>query len=99
MRRYAAKVDENQPEIVEALRAVGATVTPLHTVGGGVPDLLCGFRGVTYLLEVKVPVGKRDPKPAKTTEDQDRWFSVWRGDRVRIVTSVDQALRAIGAIT
>jgi hypothetical protein len=94
--RRAAKIDANQTAIVDALRAAGATVQSLATVGGGVPDLLVGVRGKTYLLEVKTPKGKRNPKPAPTTEDQDRWFSVWRGDRVRIVTSVEQALLAVG---
>ena len=51
--RRAAAVDANQSEIVAALRKAGVTVTPLHQVGGGCPDLLCGFRGVNTLLEVK----------------------------------------------
>lgn len=38
----AAKVDKNQPEIVEALRAEGAVVQHLHAVGVGCPDLLVG---------------------------------------------------------
>lgn len=90
--RRNAKVDVNQGDIVDALRAVGAKVEPLHQVGGGVPDLLVSWRGDLWLLEVKVPGGKLTPK-------QQEWHAVWRCDRVRIVTSVDQALRAIGAIT
>ncbi len=51
--RRAANVDRNQPEIVAALRAAGATVEYLHAVGGGCPDLLVGYRGANYVLEVK----------------------------------------------
>ena len=97
--RRAAKVDSTQTAIVDALRAAGATVQSLATVGGGVPDLVVGFRGRTWLLEVKTPRGKRDPKPSPTTAEQDRWFAVWRGDPVRIVTSATQALEIIGAKT
>ena len=40
----AARVDANQPEIVKALRGVGATVQHLHKVGQGCPDLMVGWR-------------------------------------------------------
>ena len=51
--RRAAKIDANQTQVVIALRAAGATVQSLAAVGVGVPDLLVGFRGQTYLMEVK----------------------------------------------
>ena len=49
----AKRVDANQGEIVDALRAVGAKVQPLHMVGEGVPDLLVRYRGDLHLVEVK----------------------------------------------
>lgn len=88
--RYAAKVDRNQADIVRALRQVGAEVTPTHTLGHGFPDLVAGFRGVTYLLEVKMP-GEH------LTEDEERWHRRWSG-QVSIVYSEEDALRAIGAM-
>lgn len=88
--RYAAKVDANQPEIVAALRAVGASVRPIHTLGAGVPDLLVGWRGGNYLLEVKTPTGELTPAERKFAE-------CWRG-QAATVRSVDDALQAIGAI-
>ena len=84
----AAKVDRNQPEIVAALRAIGATVQPLHTVGRGVPDLLVGWRGANLLLEVKDGAGKG------LTPDQVEWHCQWRG-QVCIVRSVDDALAVL----
>ena len=51
--RRAAKIDANQTEIVKALRQVGASVQSLASTGKGCPDLLVGFRGVNWLLEVK----------------------------------------------
>lgn len=94
-RRYAAKVDRNQAEIVEALRKAGATVTPLHTVGGGCPDLLVGYRRQNFLIEVK------DWRAAKSdrelNDNQKEWHAGWKG-QVAKVEDADAALAVIGAI-
>lgn len=83
-----AKTDHNQNEIVQALRQIGATVVLLHKVGSGVPDLLVGFRGVTYLLEVKQLKGKPNPL-------QERWYREWNGRAPVIVKTVDDAINAV----
>lgn len=87
--RRAAKIDANQTEIVKALRQVGASVQSLASTGKGCPDLLVGFRGVNWLLEVKD--GQKVKSARKLTDDQVVWHESWRG-RVYIVESVDQAL-------
>ena len=51
--RKAARIDRNQPEIVDALRKRGASVALLHTAHDGIPDLLVGYKGKNFLLEVK----------------------------------------------
>lgn len=94
--RRAAKVDANQEQIVEALRAVGATVQTLAAVGKGVPDLLVGYQGKTLLLEVKD--GRRPPSERRLTEDQLVWHGAWRGGPLAVVDGVDAALRALGVI-
>lgn len=91
--RRAAKVDRNQAEIVAALRAAGASVTPLHAVGGGVPDILCGFRGQTYLIECKD--GTAPPSQRRLTSDQQEWHAAWRGGPVAVVHDVGAALALI----
>ena len=83
-----AKVDVNQATIVAALRDVGASVFPTHAVGNGFPDLVVGFRGNTFLLEVK-------STPGTLTPEQKNFFSQWRG-HVAVVREIDDALRAIG---
>jgi hypothetical protein len=88
--RRAARIDANQPEIVAALRGVGASVQPIHTLGQGVPDILVGWQGRNYLLEAKQGRGK-------LTEDEAEWHVLWRG-QVAVVRSVDDALAVIGAI-
>ena len=87
--RLAARVDDNQKEIVEALRAIGATVRVV-TQGGGIPDLLVGFRGHTVLMEVKD--GRKKPSARKLTEAEEKFFLEWRGGMLAIVESVDDAL-------
>lgn len=91
---YARKVDANQAAITAALRRVGASVQPLHTVGQGCPDLLVGYRGVNSVLEVKD--GTKPPSAQKLTPDEANWHARWRG-QVTIVRTVDEALTAIGA--
>jgi hypothetical protein len=46
-------VDDNQRQIVDALRRVGCSVWSLAGVGKGFPDLAVGFRGRNLFLEVK----------------------------------------------
>ena len=91
--RKASKIDENQVEIVKALRKAGASVTHLHAVGQGCPDLMVGFRGSNYALEVKD--GRKPPSARGLTDAQLRWHMLWRG-HVKIVNNVDEALAAIG---
>ncbi len=86
----AKRVDSNQREIVEALRQIGASVEPIHMVGRGVPDLLVGFRGQTFVLEVKARTGR-------LTADELDWHLRWRGQKA-VVRSADEALKAIGAV-
>ncbi len=87
MPRYAARSDKNQQEIIDALRGVGASVSSIHRAGHGVPDLLVGYRGVTYLMEVK-------HGNSKLTADERKWHDEWRG-QVAIVRNVREAITTI----
>jgi hypothetical protein len=89
------RVDANQSDIVARLREVGASVTPTHEIGRGFPDLAIGFRGVTYLAEVKD--GSKPKSRRRLTPDEAEWHSTWRG-QVAIVETVDDALKLIGVI-
>jgi len=93
MARRAAKVDANQPEIVAALRKAGCTVEHLHAVGAGCPDLLVGYRGHNYLVEVKD--GAKPPSARKLTPDQVKWHGSWRGS-VTVACNVSEAFEAVG---
>lgn len=85
--RQKTRRDANEAAIVTALEMCGVTVTQLSAKG--VPDLLCGYQGNTFLIEVKMPKGK-------LTDDQVKWHDKWRG-QVAVVHNVEEALAAIGA--
>ena len=87
--RQAAKRDANEGAIISALRAVGAQVYKISETG--VPDLLVGFRGQTFLLEVKNDKGV-------LTKDQEQFFKDWSGGSIYIVKSAPEALQFIGAV-
>ena len=92
MPRQAAKTDSNQPEIVQALRDVGATVFVLARVGQGIPDLAVGYRGRNYFLEVKNLDGRGD----KLTPAEKEFHDTWRG-QAAVVRNEAEALAVIGA--
>lgn len=92
--RRAAKTDFNQAAIVAGLRSIGASVQILAAVGNGCPDLLVGYRGVNYTIEVKD--GRKRRSETKLTPDQLRWHGDWRGQS-GIAYTLDDALVLIGA--
>jgi len=86
--RYAARVDENQAAIVQALREAGAYVWII-----GLPvDLLVGYKDRTLLMEVKTTSKKR------LTGLQADFFEKWMGGTLCRVDSPEAALRMIGVI-
>ena len=86
--RYAARKDENEAAIVQALRNAGAYVWII-----GLPvDLLVGYKDRTLLMEVKTTSKKR------LTGLQATFFEKWAGGTLCRVDSPEAALRMIGVI-
>ena len=85
--RRDAPVDRNQREIIDALRQIGASVYPLHFAGRGFPDLIVGFRGHNYLMEIKTQKGRLNA-------DQRTFHASWRG-HVAVVRSPREAVEAV----
>lgn len=96
--RYAARVDDNQSEIVRAIQRIGAYVIDCSHVGSGFPDLLVAFRGRWTLIEIKD--GEKPPSRRKLTPAQTIFHAeaVAKGCKVHVVENVDQALRLLGSI-
>lgn len=89
----AKKVDQNQPRIVEQLRKLHVSVQHLHTVGQGCPDLLLGFRGNNFLVELKDPA-QPNSKRILTPAEED-FFEGWYG-QVNVCETIDDILKVIG---
>ncbi len=91
--RRAAKIDDNQNEIVSSLRQIpGVTVEPGHD------DILVGFAGQTYWFEIKRPDKKTksgDWKSGAIKPDQIRLQNTFSG-HYKIVCSTDEILSEIG---
>ena len=102
MRQYRKRVDPNQGGIVKALVAMGCSVQPLDGMGGGVPDLLVGYRGANYLFEVKcreqgrVPGGisKFEREHGCLKKTQYDWHTAWCG-QVATVWSAEEACKLV----
>ena len=104
-RGYARRRDANEPAIVAALEAAGASVTRLD--GAGVPDLLIGYACLTLVAEVKLPLGPRGGTSqhreaeggcGDLTRDQVEWHKGWRGEAVTIVRSPEEAIAMLRAV-
>jgi hypothetical protein len=93
--RRANRIDENQNDIVAALRKAGATVRVISQ-GEGIPDLLVGFRGETILFEVKD--GNKPPSARTLTPAEKKFFDEWEGGLCVIVKSVEDALEMLEGI-
>ena len=86
--RHAARVDENQKTIVDALRKAGAYVWII-----GLPvDLLVGYKNHTFLVEIKSTSKKR------LTGLQVDFFENWSGSTLARIDSPEAALRMLGVI-
>jgi Holliday junction resolvase len=85
----AKRTDKNQREIVAALRKIGCSVYPTHMVGHGFVDLVAGFRGKNFLLEIKD--GSLPPSRKKLTTDEKLFHFGWRGE-AKIVYSAEEAI-------
>ena len=87
LNRYAKRRDENEPEIIQALEAIGCTVESLDEPC----DLLVGRGAVALLLEVKMPGGRKTVK-------QKKFAARWKGP-YRIVTTADEAIEYVQKMT
>lgn len=85
MARRAAKRDIAEPEIRAALEALGMSVFSLNEP----VDLLVGFRGKTYLVEVKT--GHKGYGKG-LNDNQQAFANEWRGSPVVTLHSREEAI-------
>jgi len=82
-----AKRDGNEAPIVDAFRKMGLDVEPTDKP----LDLILGYEGSTYLVEVK------NGAKAPLTDAQKAFFGRWRG-HAAVVTSMDEAIEFARAV-
>ena len=87
---YALRSQEKQLSIDTLLQQNRESFNAWCILAGkkGVPDLLVGFRGVNFLIEVK------SHSKAKLTPDQVVFFGTWCG-QVSVVYSVEEAISLV----
>jgi hypothetical protein len=91
--RTAAKIDENQPDIVKTLRSIpGVTVELNHD------DILVGYKGVTYWFEIKDPAKTLNKdgtyRKGAIKPSQKKLLKEWTG-HYEVVNSIDQILKTL----
>jgi hypothetical protein len=86
--RHAKRVDANQDAIVQVLRNAGAYVWIISLP----VDLLVGYKGHTFLVEIKTDAKKR------LTALQGDFFNNWSGSTLARIDSPEAALRMIGVL-
>ena len=83
--RRAARVDANQADIVKALRKINGVTVEL-----GMDDLLIGYKGVNYWIELKEVGKEKQIKP-----HQAMLAETWEGQYL-ITSSLDEILELMG---
>lgn len=89
IKRWDARRDANSKEVINALRAAGASVVDV----GQPLDLVVGYARQTVLMEVKNPnsrYGRRGDNG-----NQKSFKESWQGGAVATVDSVESALRVL----
>jgi hypothetical protein len=88
----ACKIDNNQEQLVKQMRRIpGLKVKHTHIVKGFV-DVVIGYQGINYLLEIKDP-GK-PPSKRKLTDDEQKFHNEWTG-QVAVVETIDDVIKLI----
>lgn len=80
---FANRRDANEPEVIDALEKIGCSVHQLDQP----LDLLVGYRGINYLIEVKTDKGK-------LTKGQAEFLPDWNG-QLCVVRTPEQAINVV----
>jgi hypothetical protein len=87
------RTDSNHAEIIKALRKIPKlSVFSTHEVGKGFPDIVIGYKGINYLIEIKD--GNKPPSARKLTPDEVKFHHEWHG-QIAIIKNLDELLQII----
>jgi hypothetical protein len=72
------KTDANHKRIIDSCRKIPQlSVFSTHTIGKGFPDIVIGYKGINYLIEIKD--GDKPKSQTKLTEDEITFHKKWNG--------------------
>lgn len=91
----AARIDANQPYLVDLMRRMGASVAITSAAGDGFTDLVVGWGGVTVLAEVKD--GAKSPSRRQLTDEQVKFHASFSG-AITIIETPEQAAALVNKI-
>ena len=84
------RTDANHKEIVDSIRKIPSlSVFSTHMVGKGFPDIVIGYKGINYLVEIKD--GAKTKSQKKLTEDEIRFHQSWFG-QINVCECVEDVL-------
>lgn len=91
--RTKTKRDANQADFILDMKAIGAPVVDLSSVGGGCGDVLVGWNFRNWLFELKDP--NQPPSARKPRQSQLAFRASWRGQYDLVETS-EAAMQLMG---
>jgi hypothetical protein len=84
------RTDRNHREISTACKQIpGVSYFNTHEIGKGFPDIVIGYKGKNYLVEIKD--GTKAPSQRKLTKAEAVFHESWTG-QIATITSVDDLL-------
>ena len=91
--RRAARRDDNEQDIIKAMRAEGAYVKQINDEG--LFDLLVSYKGPSgkhHCLLLEIKDGSKPPSARRLTPAEQKFHDEWPGDNLYIVNSVEEAI-------
>lgn len=85
------RVDNNQKQVVTALRKCGFSVAITSMIGKGFPDLVIAKAGVTHLCELKNPAMFKSGQ--RLTKDEEIFHEGWKG-KIITANNIDDIIKA-----
>jgi len=95
--RTAARIDDNQPEIVKEFRRLGFSVLLISQLKN-CADILISRDKFTAIIEIKD--GKKSPSQRRLTEGEQKFKDSWQGryylcESIEDVNKIDRAESAL----
>jgi hypothetical protein len=91
------RTDANHKQMIDGLRKIpGISIFSTHMVGKGFPDIVIGYKGINYLVEIKD--GAKTKSRKKLTDDEIKFHGSWLG-QIMIAENIDDVLRLLKIIS